>query len=242
MILSGTDPQAIAEAARRIQAGELVGFPTETVYGLGADASSDAAVAGIFAAKGRPSDHPLIVHVADAAHVGAYAAQRAAFCRTFDESLLARAADRDPAAQARRGRGGSRRAGFHRPALPRAPGRAGFPQSLQHRRAPAPAPTVSAASAPPPRSMSSRSSATACWCWTAAPAMSASSPASSTARAAGLCCCARACSRARSLKPPAARPCWARTSSSSRPWAWRAMRRAPPARWRRTTPPTPSCA
>jgi len=73
MILSGTDPQAIAEAARRIQAGELVGFPTETVYGLGADASSDQAVAGIFAAKGRPSDHPLIVHVADAAHVEAYA-------------------------------------------------------------------------------------------------------------------------------------------------------------------------
>ncbi|WP_411879596.1 L-threonylcarbamoyladenylate synthase [Polaromonas sp. YR568] len=74
MILSGTDPQAIAEAARRIQAGELVGFPTETVYGLGADASSDKAVAGIFAAKGRPSDHPLIVHVAEAAQVNDYAA------------------------------------------------------------------------------------------------------------------------------------------------------------------------
>jgi L-threonylcarbamoyladenylate synthase len=73
MILSGTDPKAIAEAARRIQAGELVGFPTETVYGLGADASSDKAVSGIFEAKGRPSDHPLIVHVADAAHVQAYA-------------------------------------------------------------------------------------------------------------------------------------------------------------------------
>ena len=74
MILSGTDPQAILEAARRIQAGGLVGFPTETVYGLGADASSDQAVAGIFAAKGRPSDHPLIVHVADAAQVSDYAA------------------------------------------------------------------------------------------------------------------------------------------------------------------------
>jgi L-threonylcarbamoyladenylate synthase len=73
MILSGTDPQAIAEAARRIQAGELVGFPTETVYGLGADASSDQAVAGIFAAKGRPADHPLIVHVADAPQVNDYA-------------------------------------------------------------------------------------------------------------------------------------------------------------------------
>ena len=47
----------------RWRAGGLVAFPTETVYGLGADAGSDAAVAAIFAAKGRPSDHPLIVHV-----------------------------------------------------------------------------------------------------------------------------------------------------------------------------------
>ena len=73
MILPGTDPQAIEDAARRIQAGVLVGFPTETVYGLGADASSDTAVAGIFAAKGRPANHPLIVHVADAAQVNDYA-------------------------------------------------------------------------------------------------------------------------------------------------------------------------
>ena len=73
MLLPGTDLQAIAQAARTIQAGGLVGFPTETVYGLGADASNDQAVAGIFAAKGRPADHPLIVHVADAAQVNDYA-------------------------------------------------------------------------------------------------------------------------------------------------------------------------
>lgn len=73
MILPGTDPKAILEAARRIQAGELVGFPTETVYGLGANASSDPAVAGIFSAKGRPADHPLIVHLADASQVADYA-------------------------------------------------------------------------------------------------------------------------------------------------------------------------
>ena len=73
MIVLGTDPQAISEAARQIQAGELVGFPTETVYGLGADASNDAAVAKIFAAKGRPVNHPLIVHVADADQVQHYA-------------------------------------------------------------------------------------------------------------------------------------------------------------------------
>jgi L-threonylcarbamoyladenylate synthase len=74
MIRDGHDPAAIAEAARMIQSGGLVGFATETVYGLGADASSDSAVAGIFDAKGRPSDHPLIVHVAEAAQVHDYAA------------------------------------------------------------------------------------------------------------------------------------------------------------------------
>ncbi|MEO5660613.1 MAG: L-threonylcarbamoyladenylate synthase [Polaromonas sp.] len=79
MIFPGTDPQAILAAARRIQAGELVGFPTETVYGLGADASSDAAVAGIFTAKGRPADHPLIVHVAAAEQVNDYASSVPAF-------------------------------------------------------------------------------------------------------------------------------------------------------------------
>ena len=63
MILDGHSPEAIEQAARRLRAGQLVAFPTETVYGLGADAANDAAVAGIFAAKGRPSDHPLIVHV-----------------------------------------------------------------------------------------------------------------------------------------------------------------------------------
>lgn len=73
MIRDGMDVAAVAEAARVIRAGGLVGFATETVYGLGADASSDAAVAGIFAAKGRPSDHPLIVHVADPAQVADYA-------------------------------------------------------------------------------------------------------------------------------------------------------------------------
>lgn len=64
MILDGRSPDAIAEAVRVLRAGGLVAFPTETVYGLGADASSDTAVAGIFKAKGRPADHPLIVHVA----------------------------------------------------------------------------------------------------------------------------------------------------------------------------------
>jgi L-threonylcarbamoyladenylate synthase len=59
-------PDTIAEAARLIREGELVAFPTETVYGLGADATSEQAVARIFAAKGRPHFNPLIVHVLDA--------------------------------------------------------------------------------------------------------------------------------------------------------------------------------
>lgn len=54
----------IRQAARLLEAGKLVAFPTETVYGLGADASNPDAVAAIFAAKGRPSNHPVIVHVA----------------------------------------------------------------------------------------------------------------------------------------------------------------------------------
>lgn len=65
--IHAADDKAIAEAARRLQAGELVAFPTETVYGLGADATNDDAVAAIFAAKKRPTFNPLIVHVADAA-------------------------------------------------------------------------------------------------------------------------------------------------------------------------------
>ncbi len=60
----GTDSAGIAAAAKVLAAGGLVAFPTETVYGLGADARNDAAVAAIYAAKGRPSFNPLIVHVA----------------------------------------------------------------------------------------------------------------------------------------------------------------------------------
>ncbi|KKJ06662.1 L-threonylcarbamoyladenylate synthase [Burkholderia gladioli] len=54
---------AIEEAATKLAAGQLVAFPTETVYGLGADAESPEAVARIYAAKGRPSNHPVIVHL-----------------------------------------------------------------------------------------------------------------------------------------------------------------------------------
>lgn len=67
------DAFGIARAAALLRAGRLVAFPTETVYGLGADARNAVAVAGIFAAKGRPRFNPLIVHVADAAAARAIA-------------------------------------------------------------------------------------------------------------------------------------------------------------------------
>lgn len=63
----------IADAARRLRAGELVALPTETVYGLGADAMNPAAVRRIFEAKGRPADHPLIVHLPDAEQITVWA-------------------------------------------------------------------------------------------------------------------------------------------------------------------------
>jgi L-threonylcarbamoyladenylate synthase len=66
-------PEAIAQAAAVLHSGGLVAFPTETVYGLGADATSGLAVAGLYAAKGRPSFNPLIVHVPETAAASALA-------------------------------------------------------------------------------------------------------------------------------------------------------------------------
>ena len=84
MILAA-DEQAIARAAQALQAGQLVGMPTETVYGLAANATDDAAVARVFEAKGRPADHPLIVHVASTTQVPLFAAQ----VPEFAQSLMA---------------------------------------------------------------------------------------------------------------------------------------------------------
>lgn len=65
----------ISLAAKRLSAGGVVAFPTETVYGLGADARNEAAVRRVFALKGRPAEHPLIVHVAEASQVLDWAAE-----------------------------------------------------------------------------------------------------------------------------------------------------------------------
>jgi L-threonylcarbamoyladenylate synthase len=71
--LSNCTADAMASAAKHLIAGDLVAFPTETVYGLGADASNSAAVARIYSVKGRPSDHPLIVHVSSMDRMGDWA-------------------------------------------------------------------------------------------------------------------------------------------------------------------------
>ena len=73
-VLLARDPQAVQRAAKVLADGGLLAFPTETVYGLGARADDDAAAAKIFVAKGRPADHPLIVHVSDEASAQAFAA------------------------------------------------------------------------------------------------------------------------------------------------------------------------
>ncbi len=71
--LSNCTADAMASAAKRLIAGDLVAFPTETVYGLGADASNSNAVARIYSVKGRPNDHPLIVHIASMDRMGDWA-------------------------------------------------------------------------------------------------------------------------------------------------------------------------
>ena len=69
LLLSAADPQTPEIAAEIIRRGGLVAIPTETVYGLGANGLDEKAVAGIFEAKGRPQDNPLILHVAESAEM-----------------------------------------------------------------------------------------------------------------------------------------------------------------------------
>lgn len=85
-LIRPSTPDAIREAAAAIRAGRLVAFPTETVYGLGGDATNDRAVAAIFAAKGRPRFNPLIVHVAElrqAEDIAGFDARARALARAF---------------------------------------------------------------------------------------------------------------------------------------------------------------
>ena len=84
------DTASMQEAAALIRAGELVAFPTETVYGLGADALRPEASGKIYEAKGRPSDNPLIVHIADFRQLARIAAGK-----DFVGRFLARSAHDD---------------------------------------------------------------------------------------------------------------------------------------------------
>ena len=73
VIISSHSPNAIARAVDVLNSGGLVGLPTETVYGLAARADNDEAVAKIYIAKGRPSGHPLILHISDISELNRYA-------------------------------------------------------------------------------------------------------------------------------------------------------------------------
>jgi L-threonylcarbamoyladenylate synthase len=87
MILDGQLPASVHTAAAALQQGALLGLPTETVYGLAADSDNDDAVAQIFEAKGRPANHPLIVHVADAEAIKRYAQAVPVFAQQLIEAF-----------------------------------------------------------------------------------------------------------------------------------------------------------
>lgn len=75
------DARGITEAVDTLRGGGIIGFPTETVYGLAADATNDAALRRVFAVKGRPSNHPLIVHIADVRQLDDLASEVSDSCR-----------------------------------------------------------------------------------------------------------------------------------------------------------------
>ena len=74
-IISSCTASTLTDAATSLKAGNLVAFPTETVYGLGADATNSQAIAKLYAAKARPTDHPLIVHISSMANLDRWASQ-----------------------------------------------------------------------------------------------------------------------------------------------------------------------
>lgn len=80
-------PENIARAARALYSGHLVAFPTETVYGLGADAQNREAVSRIFSVKGRPQDHPLIVHVSSEELMSEWAVEIPSFAHALAQSF-----------------------------------------------------------------------------------------------------------------------------------------------------------
>ncbi|HEV7815356.1 MAG TPA: L-threonylcarbamoyladenylate synthase [Janthinobacterium sp.] len=119
--MTGASTEELAQAAAILASGGLVAFPTETVYGLGADAENPAAVARIYAAKGRPSDHPVIVHVAPGADLAYWSGEIPAEAHQLAEAfwpgpltLILKRAARIPAAVS----GGQDTVGLRCPAHP----------------------------------------------------------------------------------------------------------------------------
>ncbi len=100
-LLDAADPSSVTAAAQALAAGELLAFPTETVYGLGARADDDRAVQRIYTAKGRPAAHPLIVHAADAEQAQRFARAwppaAQALARAFWPGPLTLIVQREPA-------------------------------------------------------------------------------------------------------------------------------------------------
>lgn len=86
-LYDSAQPSAIARAADALAAGQLIGLPTETVYGLAADAGNPQAVRAIFSAKGRPASHPLIVHVASASALPHFAASWPPFAQKLIDAF-----------------------------------------------------------------------------------------------------------------------------------------------------------
>jgi L-threonylcarbamoyladenylate synthase len=120
-LLDAADPKAVQAAAEALAACELLAFPTETVYGLGARADDDAAVQRIYSAKGRPAAHPLIVHAADAGQAQRFAldwpAPAQALAQAFWPGPLTLIVKREPALAAAAA-GGQGTIGLRVPAHP----------------------------------------------------------------------------------------------------------------------------
>ena len=230
------DPAGIAQAAALLRDGRLVAFGTETVYGLGADATNGRAVAAIFAAKGRPHFNPLICHYADADAafrdvVPSDLAHRLA--RQFwpgPLTLVLPAAGSPAASRCWRGPAWTRWPCASPPTRPPRPCCA-----KPAGRWPRPPPTAPARFPPPPPAM--------CWtgwrdaskpCWTAAPVPSAWRAPCSTSPPAPPACCGPAAWRRKTSRPSSARSAAASHPARPKPPA----PCAPRACWCPTTPPT----
>ena len=111
MTADNIDRKAIARGGEILKNGGLVAFPTETVYGLGGNALDPKASMKIYAAKGRPSDNPLIVHIADIRDLDKIVTEVPEKARVLAEKYWPGSADNDPSQGRYRAKGNNRRTG-----------------------------------------------------------------------------------------------------------------------------------